>query len=115
MASRNIGITVKPPRKECEDSDCPFHGTLSVRGMRLEGPVIKDGMDKTVVIQRDYSFYIPKFRRYERRRSRLHAHNPPCIDAKIGDVVDVIECRPLSKTVSFVVIQKQAGEGGKAG
>lgn len=115
MAARNIGVSVKPPRKDCEDPDCPFHGALPVRGSKYEGPVVKDGMEKTVVIQQDYSFYVPKFRRYERRRSRLHAHNPPCIDAKIGDVVNVMECRPLSKTVSFVVIQKHAGKGGKAG
>lgn len=115
MPSRNIGITVTAPKKDCTDRDCPFHGTLSVRGMRLEGPVVKDGMDMTVVIQRDYAYYVPKFRRYERRRSRLHVHNPPCINAKEGDVVSVMECRPLSKTVSFVVIQKQPHAGGKSG
>ena len=115
MTTRNLGVTVTPPKKDCTDRDCPFHGTLSVRGMRLEGPVVKDGMDLTVVIQRDYAFFIPKFRRYERRRSRLHAHNPPCINAKEGDVVSVMECRPLSKTVSFVVIEKQSKLGGKAG
>ena len=115
MTARNIGITVTPPKKDCKDPDCPFHGNLSVRGMQREGPVVKDGMERTVVIQRDYAFYVPKFRRYERRRSRLHAHNPPCINAKTGDIVNVMECRPLSKTVSFVVIQKQSGKGGKAG
>lgn len=83
--------------------------------MRTEGPVVKAGMDRTVVLARDYSYFIPKFRRYERRRSHLHAHNPPCIDAKAGDVVRVMECRPLSKTVSFVVVEKHAGKGGKPG
>ncbi len=36
----------------------------------------------------------------------MHAHNPPCIDAKVGDRVRIGECRPLAKTVSFVVIEK---------
>lgn len=115
MTARDIGVTVVAPKKDCGDHDCPFHGSLSVRGMQLEGPIVKDGMDLTVVVQRDYAFYFPKFRRYERRRSRLHAHNPPCINAKVGDIVSVMECRPLSKTVSFVVIQKQPHTGGKAG
>ena len=31
----------------------------------------------------------------------------PCIDAKEGDKVRVAECRPLSKTVAFVIIEKE--------
>lgn len=115
MTARNIGVEVTPPKGDCEDPACPFHGTLSVRGMRLEGPVVKAGMNRSVVIERAYSFDLPKFRRYERRRSHLHAHNPPCINAKVGDFVKVMECRPLSKTVSFVIIEKQSTRGGKSG
>jgi small subunit ribosomal protein S17 len=63
-------------------------------------------MDKTVIVKRDYLSYVPKFKRYERRRSRIPSHNPPCIDAKEGDRVIISECRPLSKTVSFVVVEK---------
>ncbi|RLI40477.1 30S ribosomal protein S17, partial [Candidatus Bathyarchaeota archaeon] len=46
------------------------------------------------------------FKRYERRRSLIPAHNPPCINAKEGDTVRIAECRPISKTVSFVVVEK---------
>jgi len=63
-------------------------------------------MDKTVVIRRDYQFYVPKFKRYERRRSHINAHNPQCLNAKEGEHVKIAECRPLSKTVSFVVVEK---------
>jgi len=49
---------------------------------------------------------IPKYERYERRTSKLHAHNPPCIAARAGDRVKIMECRRLSKTKSFVVVQK---------
>ena len=38
---RDIGIDVKPPERECEDENCPFHGTLSVRGQLLRGKVVK--------------------------------------------------------------------------
>jgi len=44
--------------------------------------------------------------RYERRRGHIPSHNPPCIDAKEGDRVRIAECRPISKTVSFVVVEK---------
>ena len=103
---RNIGVPVAAPKKECDDLRCPFHGTLPVRGRVLEGVVMSDHMKGTIVLRRDYYHYVPKYLRYERRHSRLAAHNPPCIDVKIGDKVKIMECRPLSKSVSFVVIEK---------
>jgi small subunit ribosomal protein S17 len=102
----NIGVPVEKPQRACEDPDCPFHGKLSVRGRILEGVVVSDRMEGTVVIRRDYHHYIPKYMRYERRHSRLMAHNPPCIDVSPDDKVKVMECRPLSKAVSFVIIEK---------
>ncbi|RLG90544.1 30S ribosomal protein S17, partial [Candidatus Bathyarchaeota archaeon] len=75
-------------------------------GRVLEGVVVSAKMDKTVIVQRDYLHYVPKYKRYERRRSRIPSHNPPCINAKEGDRVKIAECRPISKTVSFVVIEK---------
>lgn len=109
---KNIGIPVKPPKTECEDPKCPFHGNLPVRTKVLEGKVVSAKMKHTVVVQRDYLHYIPKYMRYERRRSRIPAHNPPCISAKEGDIVKIAECRPLGKTVSFVVVEK-VSEGEK--
>jgi len=101
-----MSLVFKKPKKRCDDRNCPFHGELPVRGRVLEGVVAGAKMDKTVVVRRDYLYYIPKFMRYERRHSRISSHNPPCIDAKEGDKVKIAECRPLSKTVSFVVVEK---------
>lgn len=101
-----MAFSIKKPKKTCEDQDCPFHGKLSVRGHVMEGSVISDKMDKTVVVRRDYLNYVPKYKRYERRHSHISAHNPPCIDVKEGDWVKIAECRPISKTVSFVVVEK---------
>jgi small subunit ribosomal protein S17 len=103
---RDIGLDVIPPKDECSDANCPFHGSLSVRGLVLEGEVVSNKMERTVVVQREYSRKIRKYERYEKRRSRIHAHNPPCIDAKVGEMVKIAECRPLSKTKKFVVIEK---------
>ncbi|MGB3458953.1 MAG: 30S ribosomal protein S17 [Halobacteriota archaeon] len=105
---RNIGIEVKNPDKECEDVNCPFHGKLPVRGQILEGMVISDKAHKTVVVLRTYLKKIRKYERFEPRRSKISAHNPACINAKVGDVVKIAECRPLSKTKSFVVVEKRA-------
>ncbi|MEM2947243.1 MAG: 30S ribosomal protein S17 [Candidatus Bathyarchaeia archaeon] len=102
-----MATTLKKPKKTCNDRNCPFHGSLSIRGRILEGVVVSSKMDKTVIVRHDYLKYVPKFMRYERRRSRIPSHNPPCIDAKEGDRVVIAECRPISKTVSFVVVEKK--------
>ena len=103
---KDIGYDVKQPEKECDDPDCPFHGKLPVRGKILEGNVVSSKMSKTVIVERNYLHFFPKYERYERRRSRIAAHNPACINAKKGDRVKIAECRPLSKTKHFVVIEK---------
>ena len=107
---------MKRPRKACGDRNCPFHGSLPIRGRVLEGTVVSDKMDKTVVVRRDYLNYVPKYKRYERRHSHIPAHCPPCISAKEGDLVKISECRPISKTVSFVVVERlEERRGGSQG
>jgi len=103
--TRDIGLDVQPPTKECTDPNCPFHGTLSVRGQVLSGVVVSDKMDKTVVVQRTYVKKNVKYERYEKRKSKVHAHNPPCINAAEGANVTIAECRPLSKTKSYVIVE----------
>ncbi|MHA1410220.1 MAG: 30S ribosomal protein S17 [Candidatus Odinarchaeia archaeon] len=107
---RNIGINVKPPEKECSDIQCPFHGNLPIRGRIFEGVVAAKKMRKTIVVRRDYLWYVHKYKRYERRHSQISAHLPPCIDVEVGDKVKIAECRPLAKTVSFVVIERMEGK-----
>ena len=99
----------KKPKSTCNDQNCPFHGALSTRGHTLDGVITSAKMDKTVIVRRDYLNYMPKYKRYERRHSHIPAYNPPCISAKEGDRVRIAECRPISKTVSFVVIEKLEG------
>jgi len=94
----------------CGDVKCALHGKIEARGRIFVGTVISDKMQKTVTVEWPRLFYIPKFERYEKRRSRVKAHNPPCIAAKAGDVVKIAECRPIAKTVSFIVIEKLSGE-----
>jgi small subunit ribosomal protein S17 len=101
-----IGIEAKAPENICEDEKCPWHGKLPVRGRIIEGLVVSVKAQKTAIVERTYFHYIIKFERYERRHSRIVAYNPDCIDAKEGDLVRIAECRPLSKTKSFVVIEK---------
>ncbi len=108
--SRNIGLDVQPPEDTCTDPNCPFDGTLSVRGQVIEGRVSSIKGNRTVIVERKRFWGLPKFDRYEKRTSRYAAHHPPCITLTPGDRVKIAECRPLSKTKSFVVVEARAGK-----
>ncbi len=105
MKSKNIGLKVPEPKTDCGDRHCPFHGDLKVRGRIFTGKVIKGGMHRTVTVEWPRLFYLEKYERYEKRRSRVKAHNPDCINAKVDDEVTIIESRPISKMKNFVVIE----------
>lgn len=109
--AKDIGIDVPAPLGECQDPHCPFHGHLRVRGQLFEGRVVSDKMRGTVTVRRDYLRRIAKYERFEKRSSRYAAHLPPCLKVRTGDRVVVGECRPLSKTVSFVVLARKEGPG----
>ena len=106
-----IGLDVeRPPEPENpEDYDyetCPFYGELSVRGQVLEGIVASTDMEKTVIVEREYDVFVPKYDRYMKRRSRTPAHVPGVLEPlSVGDRVKIAECRPLSKTKSHVVVE----------
>jgi small subunit ribosomal protein S17 len=110
---RNIGVSVIAPRKSCEDKLCPFHGTLSIRGKLLTGIVTSAKAPKMIVVSREYPRPVQKYKRFQRSRSKVHAFLPSCIDVKEGQEVRIAECRPLSKTVSFVVVEVSASDGSR--
>ena len=90
---------------ECKDDKCPIHGSVKVRGQTIKGRVISAKPTNTVTIERTLIEFVPKYERYKKKRSRVHAHNPACIGAKEGDIVLAGETRRLSKTKSFVVLK----------
>jgi len=79
----------------------------------MVGRVVSDRMQRTVVVAREAARYVPKYKRYMRVTYKIHAHNPPCVNAHAGDVVLLGETRKLAKTVNFVVLKviKKAKEG----
>ena len=109
---RNIGVKVEDPKGEWDGSDnCPFYGSLRVRGQIIEGTVSASEMTDSIVVERETSRYMNKYERYEKRTRRYSAHLPTCIGGvSHGDKVRIMECRPLSKTVKFCGIEKEASE-----
>jgi len=91
--------------KTCNDIHCFRHGRLSTRGSELTGVVVSDKGRRSVVVEREFTKRIPKYERLARKRSRIPAHNPDCISAKEGDIVRIAECRRISKTKAWTVVE----------
>jgi small subunit ribosomal protein S17 len=103
--ARDIGLDVRAPKARCDDRHCPFHGRLPVRGQVLEGTVVSTSMQRTAVVERTLLHFLPKFERYEKRRRRYLAHAPSCLGIEVGHRVRIAETRPLSKLVSFCIVE----------
>ena len=104
--TRDIGLNIKAPEEACTDKNCPFHGSLSVRGQVITGVVDSMKMQNSILVKKEFMHYVPKYERYEKRSSKFTALCPPCLKVNVGDKVRIAECRPLSKTVSFVTVEK---------
>ena len=69
------------------------------RGRRQErrGVVVSSAMDKTIVVEVDTIKAHPRYKKVVRRSTKFHAHDERN-EAKVGDIVRIVETRPLSKT-----------------
>jgi small subunit ribosomal protein S17 len=72
------------------------------RGRRQErrGVVVSSAMDKTIVVKVDTVKAHPKYKKVVRRSTKFHAHDEQN-SAKVGDLVRIVETRPLSKTKNW--------------
>jgi len=67
---------------------------------RRVGVVIGDVRDKTINVRVEYQMEHARYGKQLRRRNTIHAHDPDN-QARVGDRVVVMECRPISKTKSW--------------
>ena|SRR3989339_1903269 len=95
---------------QCHDKLCPFHGQMSTRGRSFRGKVIRK-FPKRIVIEFDRTLFIGKYERYSKRKTKLHARLPDCLfkEINIGDFVEIMECRPISKIIHFMTVKKISG------
>ncbi len=103
--TKDIGFGIKSPTKTCTDKNCPFHGSLKIHGKQFTGKIVSSKMQNSAVVEWVGWRHIPKFERYKKTKTKVSVHNPPCLNAVEGDVVKIQECRPISKTKNFVVIE----------
>lgn len=70
----------------------------------VTGKVVSDKMDKTIVVMVERSYPHPLYGKYVRRSTKLHAHDEENT-ARAGDLVTIQECRPLSKSKSWKLVE----------
>ena len=73
----------------------------------LQGVVVSDKMDKTIVVEVERRIQHPIYKKFIRRSKRYHAHDESNA-IKVGQTVRIIESRPLSKTKRWVVVTEEA-------
>lgn len=73
----------------------------------MQGVVVSDKMDKTIVVKIERKIKHPLYKKYIRRTKKYAAHDEANV-AKIGDIVRIRECRPLSKQKHWEVLSENA-------
>lgn len=106
MATKKIEKKIEETNVSCKDRLCPKHGDkkLKMRGRTFQGDVIKT-LPGRVTIQFERMISLPKYERFEKRKTKIHARLPDCMkdDVAVGDLIEISETRPISKMIHFVV------------
>ena len=75
-----------------------------VGGRVFKGTVVSDKMKDTVVVKIERYEKHPKYGKFIRSQKKFKAHNPGNT-VKVGEVVEIRECRPISKDKTFIVVK----------
>jgi small subunit ribosomal protein S17 len=68
------------------------------------GVVVSDHGDKTIRVEIHWMYKHPKYGKYLRRRTKFGVHDEKN-EAKVGDTVEIAECRPVSKTKTWRLVK----------
>ncbi|EDK25839.1 MULTISPECIES: 30S ribosomal protein S17 [Vibrio] len=69
-----------------------------------QGRVVSDKMDKSIVVAIERTVKHPIYGKYVKRTTKVHAHDEDNT-CGLGDKVEIVECRPLSKTKSWTLVK----------
>ena len=73
----------------------------------LQGVVVSDKQDKTIVVRVERRLMHPIYKKFIRRSKKFAAHDE-ANSCKIGDVVRIRECRPISKNKTWELVREEA-------
>jgi len=73
----------------------------------LQGVVVSDKVNKTIIVRVERRMMHPIYKKFIRRSKKFAAHDENNV-SKIGDVVRIRECAPISKTKKWELVQEKA-------
>ena len=88
--------------KKKKDTEIATHGRIFI------GKIKSAKAPKTATVIWERQLYLKKYERYEKRVSKVQVHVADSIKIKEGDIVKIAECRPISKTKHFVIIENES-------
>jgi len=77
---------------------------VGTRGRIFQGTVIKK-FPKRIVVEFERTVRVPKYERFAKKKTKLHARISEGSNVSVGDYVKIMECRPLSKITHFVLVE----------
>ena len=83
---------------------------LTSNARAVSGVVVSDKMDKSITVRVERRVKHPVYGKFVRKSTKLHAHDEENT-CQVGDTVTIVECRPLSKTKTWMLksIDERAG------
>jgi small subunit ribosomal protein S17 len=105
--NKGIGIEVNLSSEKTDELSKELADSgIKIRGRIFIGKVVSKDAHKSARIELTRIKPVRKYERFEHRTSKFSVHNPVCLDCNVGDTVKVVECRPISKTKKFVIVEK---------
>lgn len=95
---------IKMEKKEAKIEKRRKKIVVGTRGRTFEGFVTKKFFNR-VVVEFERTVFVPKYERFYKKKTKLHARIPEGLELNIGDYVKIAECRPLSKIIHFVALE----------
>ena len=78
----------------------------------LKGKVVKNKSEKTIIVDVESIYMHKKYKKYLRKNKKYAVHDHENV-SKIGDIVKIIESRPISKTKKFILFNEKRNEKSK--
>jgi len=111
LPGTHLSAHSRRPAHDCPDHDrdaaAPRKGSAVMPKRVLQGTVVSDKNDKTVVVLVERRFTHPVLKKTVRLSKRYHAHDETNA-VKVGDRVQIQECRPVSKLKKWEVVRETA-------
>ena len=111
---RDIGVDVKIPSGEWDgDANCPFYGSLRLRGQMLEGTISSVGMSRTITIERHNVRYMQKYERFEKRTSARFRTSCPPVSEKSTSVIRSRSWNADRSIKDGFILRRRSNSGGE--